>query len=343
VAGLVRDSVTRVTVVAMPTLTLSFACWDYDRTRALQDGRVRPEGVELVPLMLPVEETFYRQLRHREFDVSEMSLSSYVLTLNEPEPPFVALPVFPSRFFRHQSIYVNTRNGIEKPADLIGKRVGTPEYQMTAGVWQRGILAEHHGVPVEGVHYFTGALEERGRPEKLALPDRISVTPIGPDENLSDLLEAGELDAVYTAAQPSCFGRAPHIRHLFEDFVSVERAYYARTRIFPIMHTVVIRRELYDRHPWLARSLYKAFEESLRIAESGLRQRGALKVMLPWLQHHVTETVAALGDGYWDYGLDRNRHVLAKFAEYSHDQGLAKQVWTPEEIVLPQAADGFTL
>jgi 4,5-dihydroxyphthalate decarboxylase len=329
----------------MATLTLSFACWDYDRTRALQDGRVRPEGVELVPLVLPVEETFYRQLRHLEFDVSEMSLSSYLLTLDEPEPPFVALPVFPSRFFRHQSIYVNSRNGITRPSDLVGKRIGTPEYQLTAGVWQRGILAEHHGVPVDSVRYFTGALEERGRPEKVALslPDRISVTPIGPDESLSAMLEAGELDAVYSAAQPSCFGRAPHIRHLFEDFVSVERDYFARTGIFPIMHTIVVRRALYERHPWLARSLYKAFEESLRIAEADLRQRGALKVMLPWLQQHLTETVAALGDGYWDYGLERNRHVLAKFAEYSHDQGLAKKVLAPEEIVLPQAADAFRL
>jgi 4,5-dihydroxyphthalate decarboxylase len=329
----------------MSTLTLSFACWDYDRTRALQDGRVRPEGVDLVPLVLPVEETFYRQLRHHEFDVSEMSLSSYLLTLEQPEPPFVALPVFPSRFFRHQSIYVNADSGIREPSDLVGRRVGTPEYQMTAGVWQRGILAEHHGVPVDSVQYFTGALEERGRPEKLELdlPDRISVTPIGQDDSLSDLLAAGELDAIYSAAQPSCFGTAPHVRHLFTDFVTAEQAYFRQTRIFPIMHTVVLRRELYERHPWLARSLYKAFTESLRIAQDDLRQRGALKVMLPWLQHHLTETIDLLGAGYWDYGLDPNRHVLAKFAEYSHDQGLAKNLWTPESIVLTQAADGFRL
>jgi 4,5-dihydroxyphthalate decarboxylase len=329
----------------MSTLTLSFACWDYDRTRALQDGRVRPEGVNLVPLVLPVEETFYRQLRHHEFDVSEMSLSSYLLTLDEPEPPFVALPVFPSRFFRHQSIYVNADSGIREPKDLIGKRVGTPEYQMTAGVWQRGILAEHHEVPVDSVRYFTGALEERGRPEKLKLdlPDRISVTPIGPEDSLSTLLATGELDAVYSAAQPSCFGTAPHIRHLFTDFVTAEREYFARTGIFPIMHTVVLRRELYERHPWLARSLYKAFEQSLHIAQDDLRQRGALKVMLPWLQHHLTDTIDALGADYWAYGLDHNRHVLTKFAEYSYAQGLTKKLRTPEDIVLPQAVDTFRL
>jgi 4,5-dihydroxyphthalate decarboxylase len=327
----------------MSTLSLSFACWDYDRTKALQDGRVRPEGVDLIPLVLPVEETFYRQLRHHEFDVSEMSLSSYLLTLDEPDPPFVALPVFPSRFFRHQSIYVNTRSGIRTPADLIGRRVGTPEYQMTAGVWQRGILAEHHGVPVEAVHYLTGALEERGRHEKLDLPGHIDVTPIGAEDNLSDLLAAGELDAVYSAAQPSCFGREPHIRHLFEDFVAVEQDYFRRTAIFPIMHTVVIKRELHDRHPWLARSLYKAFEAALRIAEDDLRQRGALKVMLPWLQHHLTETLDVLGPSYWDYGIENNRHVLEKFAEYSHGQGLTSRPRTAEQIVLPEAADSFRL
>jgi 4,5-dihydroxyphthalate decarboxylase len=327
----------------MSTLSLSFACWDYDRTKALQDGRVRPEGVDLIPLVLPVEETFYRQLRHHEFDISEMSLSSYLLTLDEPDPPFVALPVFPSRFFRHQSIYVNTRSGIREPAHLVGKRVGTPEYQMTAGVWQRGILAEHHGVPVEAVHYFTGALEERGRPEKLDLPSRIDVTPIGAEDNLSDLLASGELDAIYSAAQPSCFDREPHIRHLFEDFVAVEQDYFRHTGIFPIMHTVVLKRDLHDQHPWLARSLYKAFEAALRIAQDDLRQRGALKVMLPWLQNHLTETIDVLGPSYWDYGLENNRHVLEKFAEYSHDQGLTIRARTAEEIVLPEAADTFRL
>jgi len=153
----------------MNRLSLSFACWDYDRVRALQDGRVRPEGIDLNFIALPVEETFYRQARYQEFDVSEMSLSSYLLTMNRAEPPFVALPVFPSRAFRHQSIYVNADSGIERPQDLIGKRVGTPEYQMTAGVWQRGILAEDYGVPVDAVRYFTGGIEESGRHEKIKL------------------------------------------------------------------------------------------------------------------------------------------------------------------------------
>ncbi|TDD70318.1 ABC transporter substrate-binding protein [Actinomadura darangshiensis] len=329
----------------MSALSLSFACSDYDRMHALRTGRVRPEGIDLNFLPLPVEETFYRQLRGHEFDVSEMSLSSYLLTLNEDEPPFVALPVFPSRFFRHQSIYVNDRGGIRSPADLAGRRVGTPEYQMTATVWQRGILAEDHGVPVDGVTYVTGALEEHGRQEKIALnlPERIRIESIGPGQNLSSMLADGELDALYTARPPSSFGRAPHVRHLFEDFKAVEQDYFRRTGIFPIMHTVVVKRDLHERHPWIARSLYKAFDESLRIAQEDLRDRSALKVMLPWLQEHLTETVDVLGEHAWDYGFERNRHVLETFARYSYDQGLANRLWAPEDLVLKSASDSFRI
>nr|MDT0660377.1 hypothetical protein [Micromonospora sp. DSM 115978] len=326
-------------------LPLSFACSNYDRTRALQDGRVRPEGIDLTYLALPVEEIFYRQLRHQEFDVCEMSLSSYLLTLDLPEPPFVALPVFPSRYFRHQSIYINTDSGIDSPADLAGKRIGTPEFQMTAGVWQRGILADDHGVPVDSPSYFTGAIEGRARDEKipLNLPDRFRVNPIGSDQNLSDLLARGELDAIYSASEPPCLGRVPSVRRLFVDFKAVEQDYFRRTGIFPIMHTVVIRRSLYERHPWIARSLYKAFEESLRLAHAELRQRNALLVMLPWLAAHVAEVRDVLGDGYWDYGLERNRHVLEVFARYSHAQGLASRRWAPEEIVLTSASDSYAM
>ncbi len=327
----------------MPKLPLSFACWDYDRMRPLQDGRVRPEGIDLTHLVLPVEETFYRQLRHQEFDVSEMSLSSYLLTLDQPDPPFVALPVFPSRFFRHQSIYVNAHSGVSKPADLVGKRVGTPEFQMTAGVWQRGILADDYGVPVESMNYWTGALEGRGRFEKipLELPESIHVTPIGPNQNLSAMLASGQLDAILTAPQPSCFGREPHIRHLFENFRAVEQDYFRRTAIFPIMHTVVIKRSVYERNPWVARELYKAFDSALRIAYDDLLQRSALKVMLPWLHDHVEETIAELGPGFWDYGLEPNRHVLETFARYSHAQGLARKQYSAEEIVLAEASESY--
>lgn len=329
----------------MTVLSLTFACESYDRIRALHDGRVQPEGIDLNILTLPVEETFYRQARYHEFDISEMSLSSYLLTLDSDDPPFVALPVFPSRMFRHQSIYVNTDSGIAAPADLIGKRVGVPEYQLTAVVWQRGILAEHHGVPVESVRYFTGGMEQPGRVEKirLRLPPEISVTPIGPGQTLSALLADGELDAVYAAGEPTGFGRLPRIGRLFEDFQSAEADYYRTTGIFPIMHVVVVRRTLHERHPWIARSLTKAFDAALEVAYTDLAQRNALKVMLPWLARHLDETIGVLGPRYWDYGLEANRHVLETFSRYSHEQGLAARPRRAEEIVLAAAGDSFRL
>ncbi|HEU5025476.1 MAG TPA: hypothetical protein VFV01_11210 [Spirillospora sp.] len=329
----------------MTRLDLSFACEDYDRIRALRDGRVVPEGIDLNVIPLPVEETFYRQARYQEFDVSEMSLSTYLLTLDQPSPPFVALPVFPSRSFRHQSIYINTEAGISGPADLRGRRVGLPEYQLTACVWQRGIMAEHYGVPVDSVRYFTGGLVQPGRIEKidLDLPPEISVTPIGPDQTLSAMLAAGELDALYCPGRPAGFGTDPRLGRLFPDFQEAERDYHRRTGIFPIMHTVVIRRSLYERHPWIARSLTKAFTQALEPAYADLAQRNALKVMLPWLEEHLAETLAALGPGYWDYGLEENRHVLETFARYSAEQGLTARPRKAEEIVLGQADDGFLL
>jgi 4,5-dihydroxyphthalate decarboxylase len=329
----------------MSRFPLTFACLDYDRTRALQDGRIRPDGIDLNFLALPVEETFYRQLRHRELDASEMSLSSYLLTLNSEDPPFIAIPVFPSRYFRHQSIYVNANSGITTPQDLIGKRVGIPEYQMTASVWQRGTLAEHYGVPVESLKYFTGGLEEPGRTEKLplSLPPSISVTAIQPDETLAEMLSAGQLDAIFCASEPSCFKEQSHIRRLFPDYKAVEQEYFRDTGIFPIMHIIVIRRSLHDREPWIAGSLMKAFEASLKVSYQDVRYRSALKTMLPWLAEHISETESVMGPDFWSYGLDTNRHVIEKFLEYSFDQGLAKKRWKPEEIFYAGASDRFRI
>src|SRR3954453_8401535 len=191
----------------MSKLRLSLACWNYDRTRALMDRTVQPDGIELNYLDLPVEETFFRMIRHREFDVAEMSLSSYTVSLFREPAPFIAIPVFPSRMFRHASIYVNANAGIATPRDLVGKRIGTPEFQMTAPVWIRGILAEHYGVPVDSVTYFTGGEEEPGRSEKqkLDLPPNIKVERIGPEQTLAQMLLDGEIDALYTARMPSSF------------------------------------------------------------------------------------------------------------------------------------------
>ena len=329
----------------MSKLKLTFGCWNYDRTRAVMDGTVRPDGIELNSLNMPVEETFFRMLRYREFDVAEMSLSSYVVSLFKDPQPFVAIPVFPSRFFRHSSIYVSARSGIEQPQDLIGKRVGNPEYQMTAPVWIRGILSDHYGVPVDGVTYVTGGEEEPGRPEKLKLdlPSNIVVERIGEHQTLARMLADGEIDALYTARKPSSFNGDGRVRRLFEDFVPVERAYYRATGLFPIMHTVAIRREVYEQNRWTAQSLFKAFVEAQRLTYQDLGETAALKAMLPWLHAHVEEARREMGDDFWPYGFDKNRNTLETFLRYHHEQGLSQRRLEPEELFAPETLEAFKI
>jgi 4,5-dihydroxyphthalate decarboxylase len=327
-------------------LRLALACWDYDRTRALADGSVRPEGIDLNYLALPVEETFFRMLRQREFDVAEMSLSSYAVTLARDDPPFVAIPVFPSRYFRHSCIFVSTRSAIREPKDLVGRRIGTPEYQMTAPVWIRGILADEYGVAHTAAEYWTGGEEHPGRDEKIALdlPPDVRVRRIGPGRTLAALLADGEIDALYTARAPSTFVTRPDaVRRLFEDYAAVERDYYRRTRIFPIMHTVVIRREVYEANRWIAQTLTKAFVEAQRRAYRELEETAALKTMLPWLTSHVEETRREMGADWWPYGLAPNRHVLDTFLRYHHEQGLSRRRLAPEALFAPEALESFAI
>jgi 4,5-dihydroxyphthalate decarboxylase len=330
----------------MAKLRLSLGCWDYDRTRALLDGTVQVDGIELVYLNMPVEETFFRMLRNREFDVAELSLSSYTVSLFRDPQPFIAIPVWPSRFFRHSSIYVNTQSGIREPADLAGKRIGNPEYQMTAPVWIRGLLQDEYGVPVDAPTYVTGGEEEPGRDEKikLDLPPNFRVQPIGPAQTLSSMLAEGEIAALQTARMPSTYLTRPdRVRRLFEDYVDAEKDYFRRTRIFPIMHTVAIRRELYEAHPWIAMSLYKAFAQAQKVAYDELYQTAALKTMLPWLTAHVEEARRELGEDFWPYGFHANRHVLDTFLRYHHEQGLSKRRLAPEDLFAPETLERFRI
>jgi 4,5-dihydroxyphthalate decarboxylase len=330
----------------MGKLRLSLACWNYDRTRGLLEGRIPVDGIDLTYLNLPVEETFFRMLRHHEFDAAEMSLSSYVLSLFADDPPFIAIPVFPSRFFRHSCIYINCNSGIRDPKDLIGKRVGTPEYQMTAGVWIRGILSDEYGVPVSSMNYFNGGEEEPGRPEKLklSLPPEIRLESIPAEKTLSGMLDSGEIDALYTARMPSTFWRGSGtVKRLFEDYPAVEREYYQRTKIFPIMHTVVIRRDVYEKYPWVAQSLYKAFVYAQREVYQELYQTAALKFMLPWLIRHVEDTRSLMGQEFWPYGLGPNVLPLATFLRYSHEQGLAKRLLKAQELFAAESLESFKI
>jgi len=325
-------------------LQLSLACWDYDRTRALADGSVRADGIDLVYNNLFVEETFFRMLRNREFDVAEMSMSSYCVSLMREDRPFIAIPVFPSRFFRHSCIFVSAASGIREPKDLAGRRIGVPEYQMTAPVWIRGILQDEYGVDPASCEYRTGGEEEPGRDEKLALdlPARFKVRPIGPRETLATMIAEGQIDALHTARAPSTFRTRPDkVKRLFEDFVEIEKAYYRKTKIFPIMHTVVIRRDLYERYRWTAQSLLKAFTQAQRKTYEYLATSMALTSMLPWQSAHVEEARALLGDDWWPYGVEANRHVLDTFLRYHHEQGLSRRKLTVDELFAPETLKSF--
>ena len=333
----------------MSKLRLSFACWNYDRTRALLDGSVQPDGIDLNYLCLPVEETFFRMARHREFDVAEMSFSSYCVSLNKPDRPFVALPVYPSRFFRHSCIYVNASSGIREPKDLIGKRIASPEYQMTAPVWIRGILQDHYGVPVTNADsepYRFGGEEEPGRIEKLKLdlPPDIKLQAIGPTQTLSQMLADGDIDALYTARAPSSFTRGDgRVRRLFENYAEIERAYWRDTGIFPIMHVMVMRREIYEANRWIAQSLTKAFYAAQQMAYDDLAETAALKSMLPWLVAHVEEARREMGADWWPYGLEPNRKALETFTRYHFEQGLSKRQLGLDELFAPESLEAFKI
>lgn len=330
----------------MSKLRLTLACWDYDRTRALADGRVSPEGIDLNLVPLHVEETFFRMLRNREFDAAEMSLSSYSVSLMRDDPAFIAIPVFPSRFFRHSCIFVSAKSGIREPKDLIGKRFGVPEYQMTAPVWIRGILSDEYGVDPTSVRYFTGGEEEPGRDEKLKLnlPPQFSVTPIGPDQTLSQMLADGEIDALHTARTPSTFySRPDDVKRLFPDFVPVEKAYYRRTGIFPIMHVIALRRDVYEANRWIAQSLFKAFCEAQQVTYDNLAVTSAMISMLPWQVAAVEEARAELGEDWWPYGFAKNRAALDTFLRYHHEQGLSSRRLQPEELFAPETFEAFKI
>jgi 4,5-dihydroxyphthalate decarboxylase len=319
----------------MARLTLTLACGDYDRTLAFKTGAVRPEGVELNVFTLGPEEAFYRTGRFQEFDVSEFSLSSYTV-LRGRHAGLVAIPVFPSFMFRHSAIFVRADAGIREPQDLRGKRVGVPKYHMTAAVWVRGILEDEYGVAPRDLRWFEGGEAARVAEIDVTLPPEIRREPVPPDRNLGDMLAAGELDAFVGARRPTAFGDGSgRVRRLFPDFQTVERAYYEKTRIFPIMHTVVIREELVREHPWLPRSLYNAFIEAKRLAYERLEYTAALAYAVPWLLAEAEETRALMGADPFPYGVDRNRKTLETLAGYTFRQGLAPRHLSVEEMFWP--------
>ena len=315
-------------------LNLTLACGHYDRTEALRDGRVRPDGIQLNCLTLKVEETFWRMMQYREFDVAETSLGGYVVRRGRGMDDLVAIPVFPSRFFRQSCIFVHGGSGIETPRDLKGRRIGVPEYQMTAAVWARGILSDDYGVRAEDVEWVQGGLEDPGRlPFEPVEPAGIRLGFAPEHRSLAQMLGLGEIQALITARTPSTFDPAGStVRRLFPEPWKVERDYFERTGIFPIMHTVSIRREILDEHPWVAATLMKAFSEAKDLAVADLTQTSALPLSLPFLTEHAYQTVAAMGEDFWPYGLESNRKTLETFVRYMHEQGMIEGRMPIEEL-----------
>lgn len=326
----------------MPNKVLNLACWDYDRVEPLINGKVKPAGIDLKTQTLWIQEIFYRMLTKKEFDVSELSFGAYVSSLFNEKPPFAAIPVFTSRMFRHGSIYVNRDSKINKPEDLKGKKVGLPEYRQTAVVWIKGMLKEKYGVQYDDVEYHTGPLEKPGGKfffdlsgtEVVKLHKDIKVGKIPDSKTLSDMLYSGEIDALYSALEPSTFKSGDgKIVKLFEDSKREEEEYYRETSIFPMMHVVVMRRDIFEKDRWIAKSLYEAFLESKDMVINDLiKATGALKYSLPWLREHVKETVSIMGTDYWPYGLEKNRNTLSKFLEYMYDQGITPKLLDPKDL-----------
>ena len=316
-------------------IQITIACGDYDRVAAIKDGRVKVEGCNVTFLPMEPEEVFFRAFRYAEFDVCELSFSSYMRVTSLGESPFIGIPAFVSRVFRHSGIYIRTDRGIETPEDLKGKLVGVPEYQMTAPVWMRGMLEDEYGVHPKDIHWRSGGQEEAGRDERtpLELTNGVDLQPIPDDRTLVQMFEAGELDALMTARAPSSFDNGmPKIARLFPNYREVEKAYYQKTNLFPIMHLVGIRNDLAERYPWLAGSLYKAFLEAKSIALEEVGQIAALNVTLPWAEAEALESRALMGNDYWRYGISECAHEIDTAARYSFDQGLSVRRLTAEDL-----------
>ncbi len=319
----------------MVDVPITIACGDYDRTQAIKTGRVKVEGCAVTYLPLYPEEIFHRAFRFQEFDVSEISFSSYLRTVAAGTAAYIGIPAFVSRIFRHSGIYIRKDAGIRTPADLRGKRIGLPEYQITAVVWMRGLMQHEYGVHPSEIHWRSGGQEQAGRHERTPLKSikGIDLQPIPEDKTLVGMLRDGELDALFTARAPSSFQRGePHIARLFPDTRAAEIAYYKKTGLFPIMHLVGIRRTLAEQYPWLATSVYKAFCEAKAIAMENLRDVNALLVTLPFLEAETRETVTAMGEDFWKYGVQENSAEIEALTSYAHEQGLIDRKVAVEEL-----------
>lgn len=329
----------------MSNLGLSIAMGDYDRTRAIVDGRVKIDGVDPVCMLLSPEEMFFRAFRHQAFDVSELSFSSYCVSVARGDAHYVAVPVFLSRAFRHTSIYVRNDKGIAEPADLKGRRIGIAEYQLTANVWARGILKDH-GVLPSDIVWVRGGMNTPGRPEKISLelPSDVRIEQAPEGATLNAMLESGDIDGFIGPRSPKCFDEGhPDVVRLFRDSMTVAEDYYKRTKIFPIMHVLGVRRPLADDHPWLPGALLKGFSAAKALAEDALNDTSATKVTMPFVEDTLTRARGFMGAGLWTYGVGANTHVIEAFLEQHHEQGLSPRRVQIDELFHPATIESYSL
>ncbi len=316
----------------MGKLKLTLACGNYDRTRALMDGTIQPDGIDLNYLALTPGETFWRMLNNAEFDVSEMSLSTYTILRSQDDQRFIALPVFPSRVFRHSSIYIHSGSDIEKPQDLRGRRIGVGDYQMTAAIWVRGLLEHEYQVSAHEVRWIVGAPIHAG----VNLPHHIAIEQISPGQSLEGMLEEREIDALVSVVIPRSFrAKNPLVKRLFANPREVETDYYRRTGIFPIMHTFVLKSELFRDEPWVAVSRYKAFVQARDLNYKRLYDSNALVASLPWVVDEIETSRRIFGEDIWDYSVEGSRLTLEALVQYLDEQGLTRRRMKLEELFVP--------
>jgi 4,5-dihydroxyphthalate decarboxylase len=313
---------------------LTLAMSDYDHVRDLTSGAIRAEGIELTYLNLSVEEIFWRFSKFREWDVSEMSMGQYASLVSQGDASITAIPVFPSRIFRHSAFYVRRDGPVKTPQDLVGRRVGIPQWSQTAGIYARGVLMHQYGIRLQEIDWYQAGVNETGREEPVALklPAGVRFTQV-PDKTLNGMLLAGELEAIITAHPPeSVKQRHPDVAQLFPDILSVETAYWRATRIFPIMHTVVIRTDALASHRWIAMNLYRAFEEAKRRSVARALDIVAPRFPVPWVFEHAARARELFGEDFWPYGIEPNRPTLEAFLAFAHEQGVCHRPVSVDEL-----------
>jgi 4,5-dihydroxyphthalate decarboxylase len=318
-------------------LRLTIGVSDCDRLRALAEGSVRVAGVAAEVTQMPLQPLFNLQMTQHRFDCCEFPIATWLRHFDRPAQDYVGIPVFPSRHFRFSCVFVNRAKGLTKPADLAGKRVGTMVWDMAAAVWLRGIFAEHHGLPVAAPIYVNAGLNEprAGEDHPQVYPPGVTVEHVT-DRSLSDMLAAGEIDALYTARAPDSFFTSPDlVGRLFADPMAAELDYYRRTGIYPPMHLVAVKARHVAANPWLPRALFDAFAESQRLARLRLHDSATLAFGLPFLAQQLEETERLMGADFWPVGFARNRATFATLIRYMRDEGLLQRELTPEELFPP--------